>query len=60
MSALAREFFLHNPAIVGPLIAMAIFVLVFGLAAWRAFRANAEHVDHMGRLPLDEEEVSHG
>jgi hypothetical protein len=53
MSDLARDFFSHNPALAGPLIAMALFGLVFLAAAYRAARADKGHVDRMARLALE-------
>jgi hypothetical protein len=55
MTEMARDFFGHNPALAGPLIAMLLFTVVFVLAAVRAMRAERAHVDRLAGLPLDEE-----
>ncbi|MBX3274525.1 MAG: hypothetical protein KF729_29945 [Sandaracinaceae bacterium] len=55
MSELARDFFAHNPAIAGPLLAMAMFAFVFVTAAIRAWRASHEHVNRMAQLALEGE-----
>lgn len=58
MSELAREFFQHNPAIAGPLLAMLIFGVVFALATVRAMRASDEYIERMASLALEGEERS--
>ena len=55
MSELAREFFAHNPAMAGPLIAMFLFATVFSLAALRAWRVSPEHVKRMSNLAFEGE-----
>ncbi len=66
MSELARDFFSHNPAMAGPLIAMVLFAVVFLAAVYRAMRADRTHIEKMAHLALEgdaapvTEEVSHG
>ncbi|MGE0791815.1 MAG: hypothetical protein AB7S26_39440 [Sandaracinaceae bacterium] len=65
MSELARDFFGHNPAMAGPLVAMVLFTLVFAVAVIRAWRSERRHVQRMAHLALEGDageakEVGHG
>lgn len=55
MSELAREFFAHNPALTGPLIAMVLFTAVFVIAAVRAFSMRTDKIHRLANLALDDE-----
>lgn len=54
LSTLTRSLFAGSPLLVFPLIALALFVLVFVAAAIRALRAERAMVEHLAALPLDE------
>ena len=39
-----------------PIISLVLFVAVFGTALWHTLRLRRSHVDHMGQLPLEDNE----
>jgi hypothetical protein len=62
MGAIAREFFRNSPVLDFPLIALAIFMLVFIAITVRALILQSAQVDAAARLPLEEprrQESSH-
>jgi hypothetical protein len=62
MGAIAREFFRSSPVLDYPLIALAIFMLVFIAISVRALILQSSTVDAAARLPLEErprQESSH-
>lgn len=58
MSEMVRELFMGNPAVIGPVIALVLFVTVFTIAAVRAMKAEHTELERIARLPLDEEAES--
>lgn len=54
MRAIAEGFFEESPVMAAPLIAMLIFMVVFGLVIVRVIRTRREDLDRSARLPLEE------
>jgi hypothetical protein len=54
MRQLAESFFASSPVMAAPLIAMLIFMVVFGLVLVRVMRTRREELDRSARLPLEE------
>lgn len=54
MRRIAESFFADSPVMAAPLIAMLIFMVVFGLVIVRVIRTRREDVDRSARLPLEE------
>lgn len=54
MRRMAESFFADSPVMAGPLIAMLIFMIVFGLVIVRVIRTRREELDRSARLPLEE------
>lgn len=54
MRQIAQSFFDQSPLMAGPLLAMLIFLAVFGLVIVRVMRAGAEDVERSARMPLDD------
>ncbi|MGD8862276.1 MAG: hypothetical protein PVI30_19850 [Myxococcales bacterium] len=60
LSWISGDFFAQSPVLVYPMIAMAIFMLVFTGAALRAFLTPRSTLDELARMPLEDEgEVDH-
>jgi hypothetical protein len=55
MSQIARHFYLDNPLIELPIVALLLFVAVFVSVCWRALRARSREMDAMAKMPLEEE-----
>ncbi|HEY8426776.1 MAG TPA: hypothetical protein VIL20_00315 [Sandaracinaceae bacterium] len=63
MSEMVRGLFLDNPAVLGSIVALLVFVAVFVIAAVRAVRAEQSTLERVARLPLENEsptEAHHG
>ena len=56
MSRMAVEFFAASPVLVFPLVALALFLLVFLGACVAAYRIPEGEVSRRARLPLSNEE----
>jgi hypothetical protein len=59
MSLLFGELFDKSPLILYPLFGLVVFMVVFALAALRAWRQRPEVRDAMAQLPLRDEEDRH-
>ena len=60
MSRLASDFFSQSPALLLPLLALVLFIIVFLFIVVRAMRMSASEADENARIPLEEEsEVPH-
>ena len=55
MKWIVSDFFARSPALLGPTIALLLFVLVFTATAIHAFRTQKIAHDRMARLPLEED-----
>lgn len=63
MSEMVRGLFSDNPAVLGPIGALLLFVAVFVIATVRAVRAERGALERVARLPLEDEsttEAHHG
>ncbi len=61
LSQFSADYFARSPVIVFPIVALAIFMVVFIAVTVRALRSNKDEVDHLAALPLSDSEVdSHG
>jgi len=52
MSELAREFFATSPFLTYPVLALVVFLIVFGAIFVRALRQKPEELDALARIPL--------
>lgn len=52
LSQLSADFFARSPLLLGPVVALAIFVVVFVAVSVRAVRTKKHDVDRMAALPL--------
>jgi hypothetical protein len=62
MRQLSADFFARSPLLIFPLIALAVFVVVFIAVSVRALRTRREELDRLAALPLsdsDSEVSSH-
>ncbi|MGB5268761.1 MAG: hypothetical protein WBN30_19375 [Polyangiales bacterium] len=60
MSRFASEFFANSPVLLYPLLALALFFIVFLVVIVRVMRMKTSDVDEYARIPLEEEsEVPH-
>ena len=60
MSRFASEFFENSPVLLYPLLALALFFIVFLGVIVRVMRMKTSEVDEYARIPLEEEsEVPH-
>lgn len=58
MRLIAMSFFANSPLLALPLIALAIFVLVFLSVTLRALFTKASSYEAIARLPLESQEES--
>jgi hypothetical protein len=57
----SADYFARSPLLAYPVIALAIFLVVFVVVSVRALRSRPEEVERMAALPLSDSEVSgHG
>ncbi|MCA9530714.1 MAG: hypothetical protein KC543_11305 [Myxococcales bacterium] len=54
MSFLTKEFFAQSPVLALPLLALAIFLVVFVAVSVRALRMKDRETDRLAHLALDE------
>jgi hypothetical protein len=60
MSRFASEFFENSPVLLYPVLALALFFIVFLVVIVRVMRMKTSDVDEYARIPLEEEsEVPH-
>jgi hypothetical protein len=60
MSRFASEFFANSPVLLYPLLALALFFIVFLVVIVRVMRMKTSDVNEYARIPLEEEsEVPH-
>jgi hypothetical protein len=60
MSRFASEFFENSPVLLYPLLALALFFIVFLVVIVRVMRMKTSDADQYARIPLEEEsEVPH-
>ena len=59
---LSADYFARSPLLAYPVIALAIFLVVFVVVSVRALRSRREDVERMAALPLlsDSEVSGHG
>ncbi len=57
MSRFASQFFQHNPALLYPMLALIIFLLVFLVVIVRVARMKRSDVDRLARIPLEDQPV---
>ena len=55
MKWIVSDFFARSPALLGPTIALLLFVLVFTAIAVHVFRTHHSAHDRMARMPLHED-----
>lgn len=55
MKWIVGDFFARSPALLGPTVALLLFVLVFTAIAVHAFRTHKSEHDRMASLPLHED-----
>ena len=56
MRWMVSDFFARSPVLLGPVIALVLFMIVFAASAIYAWRTHREQHDRMARLPLNEDE----
>jgi hypothetical protein len=52
---MVSDFFARSPALLGPVIALVLFMIVFVAASIYALRTQREKHDRMALLPLQED-----
>jgi hypothetical protein len=52
---MVSDFFERSPVLLGPVIALLIFAVVFTATAVHALRMHKETHDRMAKLPLEDE-----
>ena len=55
---LSADYFARSPVLAYPVLALAIFLIVFIVVSVRALRSRREDVERMAALPLSDAEVS--
>lgn len=55
MRFMVSDFFARSPALLGPVIALVLFMIVFVAASIYALRTQREKNDRMALLPLQED-----
>jgi hypothetical protein len=61
LSFMASEYFHHSPLLVYPLVALALFMLVFFLVTLRTVLTNKHRYEGLAAMPLEEPEpANHG
>lgn len=55
MRWIVSDFFMRSPLLLGPVIALLLFLVVFTAIATHAFRTGKSTHDRMARLPLNED-----
>lgn len=60
MGFMAIEYFRHSPLLAFPLIALAVFMLVFAIVTVRTLLTKQTRWDEAARLPLWEETPTAG
>ena len=60
MRAIAEPFFDANPAMLGPLFGLLLFVAFFAAVVVVALRAPAPQLDHAASLPFQNDESPEG
>lgn len=55
LSLVAMDFFQKSPMLAFPLLALALFMLVFFVVTLRTVLTQKSQYDHMARLPLEAE-----
>jgi cbb3-type cytochrome oxidase subunit 3 len=56
MRWMVSDFFARSPVLLGPVIALVLFMIVFTATAIYALRTHREQNDRMARMPLKEDE----
>lgn len=61
MSGMAHEFFARSPYLLGPVFALALFIVVFTVVLVRVMMRKPAELEALARLPLDDDsrEVPH-
>ncbi len=54
MSQIARQYFLDNPLLDAPIVALLVFLAVFVAVTVAAMRIDRAKVDSLSRMPLDQ------
>ena len=60
MSRLASDFFAQSPALLLPVLALVLFVVVFTVMTVRAMKMNKKTVTRLASLPLQHQEDADG
>jgi cbb3-type cytochrome oxidase subunit 3 len=55
MRWIVSDFFMRSPLLLGPVIALLLFLVVFTAIAIHAFRTAKSTQDRMARLPFNED-----
>jgi len=55
LSSIAREFFQDSPALIFPIVGLALFVAVFVAVVVRVLRTRSASYDKVASLPLSED-----
>jgi cbb3-type cytochrome oxidase subunit 3 len=55
MKWIVSDFFARSPALLGPVVALVLFMFVFAAVAVHALRTQKADHDRMARLPLKED-----
>lgn len=53
LSLIALDFFRRSPMLMLPMVALAIFMLVFAVVTVRTLLRHKASYDHLANLPLD-------
>lgn len=56
MRWIVGDFFARSPVLLGPVIALVLFMIVFAATAIYALRTRREQHDQMALLPLKEDD----
>lgn len=61
MRDMAHEFFVRSPYLLGPVIALALFIVIFGLVIVRVMARKPAELEALARMPLeaDSQKVPH-
>ena len=58
MSWIYKDFYIHNPLLLWPVLSMMLFMVVFVAAALRAWRPrDPDRMHRLGEMPLSENEA---
>jgi len=58
---MAQDFFARSPYLLGPVVALALFIVIFALVVVRVMSRKPAELDRLARMPLaqDSRKVPH-